>query len=46
MEAIREATPHRNDEKQFMGIAQRNLEELDSLLLNAPLPVAGKKKSD
>lgn len=46
MKSIREVSPHRNDEKQFMGIAQRNLEELDSLLLNAPLPVAGKGGND
>lgn len=46
MEAISEAAPHRNDEQKFMGIAQRNLEELDSLLLNAPLPRGGKKQSD
>lgn len=45
MEAILEAAPHRNDEQKFMGFAQRNMEELDSLLLNAPLPT-GRKKSE
>ncbi len=46
MESIRDAAPHRNDEKHFMGMAQRNLEELDSLLLNTPLPVGGRKKNE
>ncbi len=46
MEAICDAMPHRNDEKEFMGMAQRNLEELDSLLLNAPLPIGGQTKKE
>lgn len=46
MDAIRDGAPHRNDEKTFMGLAQRNLEELDSLLANAPLPTGNRYKSD
>ena len=46
LEAIHDATPHRDDETHFMGMAQRNLEELDSLLLNAPLPVSGQENTE
>lgn len=46
MDAIRDVAPHRGDEQKFMGMAQRNLEELDSLLTNAPLPVGGGKNSE
>ncbi len=44
MESIGDSAAHRNDEKKYLGMAQRNLKELDSLLLNAPLPIGGGKK--
>ncbi|MGJ8656816.1 MAG: cation:proton antiporter domain-containing protein [Akkermansiaceae bacterium] len=37
VEAIKAAAPHYHDEKTYIGIAQQNLKDLDSLLLNAPL---------
>lgn len=43
LDAIAQLAPHRHDESRAMGIAQANLQDLDSLLLNAPLPVGGGK---
>lgn len=42
LDAIVQIAPHRHDESRAMGIAQQNIHDLDSLLLNAPLPVGGK----
>jgi CPA2 family monovalent cation:H+ antiporter-2 len=39
LESISQAAPHLHDEKSYIGIARQNLEDLDSLLHNAPLPV-------
>ena len=44
LQAIADTAPHHDDEQQFMGIAQQNLKDLDSLLHNAPLPVGGRRK--
>ena len=44
MEAIACTAPHRDDEQRFMGLAQQNLTDLDSLLLNARLPVGGRER--
>jgi len=42
--SISEIAPHRGDEEMYVGFAQRNLKDLDSLLVNAPLPVGGRRK--
>lgn len=44
MESIEKLAPHRQDETRIIGLAQQNLQDLDSLLVNAPLPVGGKSK--
>lgn len=44
MKSISDTAPHRDDEQKVIGISQQNLKDLDSLLLNAPLPVGGRKK--
>lgn len=44
MEAIEQMASVREDEETYMGMARRNLDDLDSLLTNAPLPV-GRSKS-
>ena len=43
MDSIVEVAPHRHDEAKIIGMAQQNLQDLDSLLLNAPLPLGGKR---
>ena len=43
--SIAKIAPIRHDELQAMGMAQQNIQDLDSLLLNAPLPVGGKGHS-
>ncbi|MGI9240322.1 MAG: hypothetical protein ACR2RV_05945, partial [Verrucomicrobiales bacterium] len=44
LESIASIAPVRHDESQLLGLAQQNIQDLDSLLLNAPLPVGGKRK--
>jgi CPA2 family monovalent cation:H+ antiporter-2 len=44
MDSIDQIAPHRHDESHILGIAKQNLEDLDSLLLNAPLPIGQAKK--
>jgi CPA2 family monovalent cation:H+ antiporter-2 len=44
MASIATTAPHRDDESRYIGIAQQNLKDLDSLLVNAPLPVASSPK--
>ena len=44
LESIAKIAPIRHDESQAMGMAQQNIQDLDSLLLNAPLPVGGKRR--
>jgi CPA2 family monovalent cation:H+ antiporter-2 len=44
LQAIGDTAPHRDDEQRFMGMAQQNMKDLDSLLHNAPLPVGGRKE--
>ena len=39
MEVIEKAAPHRDDDQKYMGVVRQNLEDLDTLLENAPLPV-------
>ena len=46
MESIADIAPHRDDEQRFIGIAQQNLKDLDSLLLNAPLSVGGREGNE
>ena len=46
LDSISEMAPHREDESRAIGIARRNLQDLDSLLLNAPLPVGGQGSRD
>lgn len=43
LSAIGEIAPFRDDEQKFVGMSQQNLKDLDSLLLNAPLPVRNGK---
>ncbi len=45
MENIDGMAKHRNDEASYIGEAQRRLQDLDSLLVNAPLPVRGRAAS-
>ena len=45
LDSIAEFAPIRHDESKAMGMAQQNIQDLDSRLLNAPLPVGGKGKS-
>ena len=45
MQSIAKIAPHRGDESKYLGLAHQNLKDLDSLLLNAPLPV-GQAKPD
>jgi len=42
MENIDGMAQMRNDEKSYIGEAQRRLQDLDSLLVNAPMPIRGK----
>lgn len=44
MKSIRDSAPHRDNEQRYIGISQQNLKDLDSLLLNAPIPVGGRKR--
>ncbi|MFV0416801.1 MAG: NAD-binding protein, partial [Chthoniobacterales bacterium] len=48
VKAIERIADHIADEQRFLGIAQQSVRDLDSLLVNAPLPIGGvqgKKKS-
>ena len=45
LESVANIAPVRHDESQLMWMAQQNIQDLDSLLLNAPLPVGGKRRS-
>ncbi len=41
MDVIEKAAPHRHDDERYVGMIRQNLQDLDSLLENAPLPVHG-----
>ena len=38
---IEQMAPYRDDEESYVGMVRQNLQDLDSLLHNAPLPVRG-----
>lgn len=45
-DVIRQSAPHYHDEEKYMGMAQQQLRDLDSLLLNAPLGERDLNQSD
>ncbi|MFV0535495.1 MAG: NAD-binding protein, partial [Cumulibacter sp.] len=44
VEAIKNSSDYLENEKHFIGLAQQNIRALDSLLLNAPLPIGGMRR--
>ncbi len=46
IESIEMIAPHHEEEENWIGLAQQNLRDLDSLLLNAPIPVSGREKQN